>query len=89
MIELFAFLGCIMIPIVCEVLSEDKHGFDITNRIGVPSDAMSPLSVAIVRDDRTVFREGEDVTDHFAGQLWKDPRVHLWGWHVIRGREMI
>jgi hypothetical protein len=56
-----------MIPIVCEMLSEDMHGFNIVNRIGVPSDVRSPSSISIVRDDRPIFREGEDVTDHFAG----------------------
>lgn len=68
-----------MIPIVCEMLSEDEHGFNISDGIRVPSDVRSPSSVSILRDDRPIFREGEDMTDHFAGQLWKDLRVHLWG----------
>ena len=73
-----------MIPAVCEMLSEDKHGFDLANRIGVPSDEMSPLSVPILRDDRPIFREGEDVTDQLTWQLWKDPRAHLWGGFFFR-----
>ena len=66
-------------PVAIEMISDEEHGFNLGDLLGGPLDAMSPLSVSIMRDDCPIFREGEDETDHFAGKLWKDQRVHLWG----------